>query len=96
VSLVVLGGAVLVAVGALLAVWAARSLNTRWGEPRMRVIASRRAGRWVRFWLWWAAIGLLWLAGGATSWAAWCWSLIALAVAVLIWDTAIWLRARER
>jgi hypothetical protein len=89
-------GVVLIAVCGFLAVWAAGKLSTRWGEPRLRVIASRRAGHWVRFWLWWAALGLLYLAGGATSWSPWCLPVIALAAAILIWDVVVWLRAAER
>ncbi len=96
-SVFVVAGAALIAVGGLFGVRELVSLGpARWGEPRVRVIASRRAGFWIRASLLVVVAGLVDLAGAVTSWSAWCWSAVAVWVAILIWDVVVWLRATER
>jgi hypothetical protein len=90
-------GAATIAIGGSLAVWQwVRLGRDRWGEPRVRVIALRRAGRGVRFWLLPVAYGLTVLAGRWTPWSGWYWSALVLWAAILIWDTVIWATAKER
>jgi hypothetical protein len=90
-------GAVLLAVGSLLAAWQwVRLRGDRWGEPRLRVIALRRAGHGVRFWLMPAALGAVILAGRWAQWSAWWWSAAVAWAAVITWDIAVSAIASER
>jgi hypothetical protein len=88
-------GVACLATGGSLAVWQWARLD-RWSEPRVRVIALRRAGHGVRFWLMPVALGASILAGRWAPWSAWWWTAAVAWGAVIVWDVVVSLRATER
>jgi hypothetical protein len=88
---------VLLPVGVVLTVWQwVRLGRDRWGEPRLRVVALRRAGSGVRFWLMPAALGAAILAGRWAPWSAWWWSASVAWAVIVIWIMVGWLTGSER
>jgi hypothetical protein len=81
--------------GALLATWQwVRLGGDRWGEPRVRVVALRRAGSDVRWGLLLAAWGLAVLTARLTTWtSAWWWAVVSVWAALVIWNIVAWIRS---
>jgi hypothetical protein len=73
--------------------WVRLGRQARWGEPRLRVVATRRAGSDVRWGLVLVVCGLFILAGWASHWSPWCLLLGAAWAALVAWNAVAWIRA---
>jgi hypothetical protein len=89
-------GGAFVAFGVVMIIRSLGGLTAGSGQTRARLIISQPRGHRVRLAVITISVGSLFLVSGATANPYWWWPFGAVWAALVMWDTLIWLKARQR